>query len=612
MYSDNKFAKMDSIANLVKTILETDTKVKMEELKGAQHKIDKNKNNKIDAQDFAILRGEKKAMKKEESEQVEEAYKGKNPHHIKTISSGGAGKIVAITNAGARHEISAKDTGGKMPKTGEHIGKYVKIQEEQIDEGSWGYGASYGLRRKGEPVTKPKETQVSGRKVKGKGYDSEDNDRKAPEGNVPMTSLMPGHDERAAKFLARQVKGRLVKGKAQSAKQVEKEEIDPKNTTTDTLKGREKSSKDPFLSKKVMMDVPDNVNEEKIIEGWQITAKTKEGETFKSGIHPTKEKAMSMHYKMSKSGNFKNINLVKMAKEEVEQVVEAEAGISAKKENKFHTKLDKLVHKTFGASSDEKKMKKEESEQNVAEGNLGAEFASFAKQKGIKATAPMTKAQSDTALKARAEKFKKDNPTPKQPEPYKEKYPLGGRDEKSGKSYSEEVEQVVESDPRKSGTFERQPDGSFKMVSNLEKLKRRLAQKHGDKLKKKISEEQIDEKSVSQAQQKFMGMVYAAKKGMKPASPEVAKAAKTMTTKAARDFAKTKHAGLPKHVSEAVPLSMSKKPKMTALEKFTASLKKAGYDPEERAKKMNALLDKHRKEREEMEKKYPHIYGENK
>jgi hypothetical protein len=169
MFTNNKFAKMDSIANLVKNILEADTKAKMEELKGNQHKIDKNKNNKIDAHDFAILRGQKKGMK-EEAEQVDEA------------------------------------------------------------------------------------------RVKGKGYDNPENERKAPEGHVSMTSLMPGHDERAAKFLARQAKGKLVKGKAQSAPQ--KEEIDPNKTTTDTLKGREKTSSNPFLSKKVMMDVPDNVKEE--------------------------------------------------------------------------------------------------------------------------------------------------------------------------------------------------------------------------------------------------------------------------------------------------------------------------------------------------------------
>ncbi len=60
----------------------------------------------------------------------------------------------------------------------------------------------------------------------------------------------------------------------------------------------------------------------------------------------------------------------------------------------------------------------------------------------------------------------------------------------------------------------------------------------------------ITEKAVSQAQQKFMGMVYAAKKGGKPASPEVAKAAAGMSKKEARKFAKTKHKGLPVHKEE--------------------------------------------------------------
>ena len=55
----------------------------------------------------------------------------------------------------------------------------------------------------------------------------------------------------------------------------------------------------------------------------------------------------------------------------------------------------------------------------------------------------------------------------------------------------------------------------------------------------------VAEKAVSKAQQKFMGMVHAAKKGEKPASPEVAKAAKGMSKKSAEDFASTKHKGLP-------------------------------------------------------------------
>jgi hypothetical protein len=47
-----------------------------------------------------------------------------------------------------------------------------------------------------------------------------------------------------------------------------------------------------------------------------------------------------------------------------------------------------------------------------------------------------------------------------------------------------------------------------------------------------------------------MGMVHAMKKGekVKGASPELKKAAKGMTKKAAKDYASTKHKGLPKRV----------------------------------------------------------------
>jgi hypothetical protein len=68
---------------------------------------------------------------------------------------------------------------------------------------------------------------------------------------------------------------------------------------------------------------------------------------------------------------------------------------------------------------------------------------------------------------------------------------------------------------------------------------------------KKAAKEKIEEKAVSQAQQKFMGMVHAAQKGSRAASPEVAKVAKTMGKKDAQDFAATKHKGLPQHVEEA-------------------------------------------------------------
>ena len=54
--------------------------------------------------------------------------------------------------------------------------------------------------------------------------------------------------------------------------------------------------------------------------------------------------------------------------------------------------------------------------------------------------------------------------------------------------------------------------------------------------------------AVSKAQQKFMGMVHAAQKGEMKPTGAVKKAAKSMTKKAATDFASTKHKGLPKKV----------------------------------------------------------------
>lgn len=61
----------------------------------------------------------------------------------------------------------------------------------------------------------------------------------------------------------------------------------------------------------------------------------------------------------------------------------------------------------------------------------------------------------------------------------------------------------------------------------------------------------VTEKAVSKAQQKFMGMVHATQKGEKAPSKEVGKVAKSMGKKDAKDFASTKHKGLPQHVKES-------------------------------------------------------------
>jgi hypothetical protein len=75
-------------------------------------------------------------------------------------------------------------------------------------------------------------------------------------------------------------------------------------------------------------------------EGHQVVATTKQGETFKSGVHATKEKALSQHYKMAKSGNYKKVDTVKT--EEVEQIDELSSDLLGRYKTGASTHYAKL------------------------------------------------------------------------------------------------------------------------------------------------------------------------------------------------------------------------------------------------------------------------------
>jgi hypothetical protein len=80
MQFNNKTTR--NVADAVSKILSGQTV--SEELKGNQHKIDKNKNGKIDAHDFKLLRGEKKVNEEScEDEAKEEVKKHEKKHHGK-------------------------------------------------------------------------------------------------------------------------------------------------------------------------------------------------------------------------------------------------------------------------------------------------------------------------------------------------------------------------------------------------------------------------------------------------------------------------------------------------------------------------------------------------
>lgn len=60
--------------------------------------------------------------------ETNEAYRGKHPEKIREVigHKETKGMVTVKLNNGTKHQIHAKDTMGKMPKTGEHISKYMK------------------------------------------------------------------------------------------------------------------------------------------------------------------------------------------------------------------------------------------------------------------------------------------------------------------------------------------------------------------------------------------------------------------------------------------------------------------------------------------------------
>ena len=101
---------------------------------------------------------------------------------------------------------------------------------------------------------------------------------------------------------------------------------------------------------------------------------------------------------------------------------------------------------------------------------------------------------------------------------------------------------------KKSGNVEVMPnipDGQKGMVTKTNNESVEFAGNYQGPLYARHPDLVIAEKAVSKKQQKFMGMVRAAQKGEGASSPEVAKVASSMKKKDVKDFASTKHKGLP-------------------------------------------------------------------
>jgi hypothetical protein len=233
MFTKNVFTQTDAVADLIKDINEADFKAKMEALKGNQHRIDKNKNNKIDAHDFKILRGEKKVNE----EGIEEGW----DDMLKAVKA----------------KAGPQPSGGSGMKQGSRYG---------------------GSKQKDKP---------------------EQDDEK-----------------------------------------VKKEEIDPNKVTTDTLAGRVKGkTSNPFAPKKMMMDVPDNVNEEDLDEAsfdpMKHIAKKNQTPAIKTASKDVKRSSYADRAALMKAGGVKDDRGPRgVTQEEVQELDERELskGETAEKE----------------------------------------------------------------------------------------------------------------------------------------------------------------------------------------------------------------------------------------------------------------------------------------
>ena len=106
---------------------------------------------------------------------------------------------------------------------------------------------------------------------------------------------------------------------------------------------------------------------------------------------------------------------------------------------------------------------------------------------------------------------------------------------------------------KKSGNVEVMPtinDGKKGMTTNVNNESVEFAGNYQGPLYARHPDLVIAEKAVSKKQQKFMGMVRAAQKGEGASSPEVAKVTSSMKKKDVKDFASTKHKGLPEKKKE--------------------------------------------------------------
>lgn len=156
-YGNSAKAKRDQTKSSVDTLKGPKDKEMKEELKGDQHKIDANKNDKIDAQDFDILRSKKK-VKEEMSfaaKLLETVRKSDVPAYLRK-AKGDTPLTVADVKAPKKDSISAPENLAKARNE-----EVEHLDEDNLDSIAKKHGMEFKKTTYGAGMKHPKHGEIS-------------------------------------------------------------------------------------------------------------------------------------------------------------------------------------------------------------------------------------------------------------------------------------------------------------------------------------------------------------------------------------------------------------------------------------------------------------------
>ena len=149
MYSDN----------LTQKVAQAAAKIMDEELKGKQHKIDANKNGKVDAHDFKLLRAKKEV--KEESEQIDELSKATMGSYVNKSAKDAVDRTAQEVETGEMDKMADKRMKGIKLAT-------KKLAKEETDQVEEGYFKNIDTNRKEDERLAKKDSSPFGKPDKKK------------------------------------------------------------------------------------------------------------------------------------------------------------------------------------------------------------------------------------------------------------------------------------------------------------------------------------------------------------------------------------------------------------------------------------------------------------